>query len=229
MTTVALSTALRRGELLGLRWQDVELLEGRLHVRRSFVLGETTTPKSRAGRRAVALGAHAQAALEEQFGATLHKAPESIVFCNKPSGRHPTRRSSRHSSGRRSRRPESWSRSDRGTASATPPSPRRPRRVCLRCSSRTKAGHAQGSTTERYLHATNTAFPEAAALAEARLFLAAEYHIHQVRRGRDPEDRKAPRVQGFDSSPGWTRTNNPSVNSRMLCQLSYRGSAAAKV
>ena len=28
------------------------------------------------------------------------------------------------------------------------------------------------------------------------------------------------------SSPGWTRTNNPSVNSRMLCQLSYRGSAA---
>ena len=31
------------------------------------------------------------------------------------------------------------------------------------------------------------------------------------------------------SSPGWTRTNNPSVNSRMLCQLSYRGLAAAIV
>jgi hypothetical protein len=27
-----------------------------------------------------------------------------------------------------------------------------------------------------------------------------------------------------DSSPGWTRTNNISVNSRTLCQLSYRGS-----
>ena len=27
----------------------------------------------------------------------------------------------------------------------------------------------------------------------------------------------------FGSSPGWTRTNNPPVNSRMLCQLSYRG------
>ena len=27
-------------------------------------------------------------------------------------------------------------------------------------------------------------------------------------------------------SPGWTRTSNPSVNSRMLCQLSYRGSIA---
>src|SRR6266542_1270199 len=31
-------------------------------------------------------------------------------------------------------------------------------------------------------------------------------------------------VQGVPSSPGWTRTNNPPVNSRMLCQLSYRGS-----
>src|SRR5207302_10546245 len=28
-------------------------------------------------------------------------------------------------------------------------------------------------------------------------------------------------------SPGWTRTNNPPVNSRMLCQLSYRGTAVA--
>src|ERR671935_3305290 len=28
------------------------------------------------------------------------------------------------------------------------------------------------------------------------------------------------------SSPGWTRTNNPPVNSRMLCQLSYWGPAA---
>ena len=32
-----------------------------------------------------------------------------------------------------------------------------------------------------------------------------------------------------ESSPGWTRTNNPPVNSRMLCQLSYRGLAAAIV
>jgi hypothetical protein len=28
----------------------------------------------------------------------------------------------------------------------------------------------------------------------------------------------------FSCSPGWTRTNNPPINSRMLCQLSYRGS-----
>lgn len=51
MTTVALSTGLRRGELLGLRWQDVELLERLIHVRQQFVRNEISTPKSRAGRR----------------------------------------------------------------------------------------------------------------------------------------------------------------------------------
>jgi integrase len=47
MAVVALSTALRRGELLGLRWQDVDLLDRKLHVRQQFVRNEITTPKSR--------------------------------------------------------------------------------------------------------------------------------------------------------------------------------------
>ena len=29
--------------------------------------------------------------------------------------------------------------------------------------------------------------------------------------------------EGMCGSPNWTRTNNPSINSRMLCQLSYGG------
>jgi integrase len=45
LVVVALGTALRRGELLALRWQDVAMLEGRLTVRQSFVRGEFTTPK----------------------------------------------------------------------------------------------------------------------------------------------------------------------------------------
>ena len=82
MTTIALSTGLRRGELLGLRWQDVELLERHLHVRQAFVRNEFTTPKSRAGRRTIQLGDVAIAALEEQFTNSRHRAPESIVFCH---------------------------------------------------------------------------------------------------------------------------------------------------
>jgi hypothetical protein len=37
-----------------------------------------------------------------------------------------------------------------------------------------KTGHAQGSTTERYLHAAKTGYPDAAALADARLFTVAD-------------------------------------------------------
>jgi integrase len=82
MTVVALSTGLRRGELLGLRWEDIELLEKRLRVRHAFVRGEMTTPKSRAGRRAVELGSQAIAALEEQYKASGHRSADSIVFCH---------------------------------------------------------------------------------------------------------------------------------------------------
>ena len=33
-----------------------------------------------------------------------------------------------------------------------------------------KAGHAQGPTTERYLHAAKTSYPDLAELAEGRVF-----------------------------------------------------------
>jgi len=56
LTAFALGTALRRGEILALRWSDVELLERRLHVRRSFVRGEMGEPKSRAGKRTIMFG-----------------------------------------------------------------------------------------------------------------------------------------------------------------------------
>ena len=56
MTVVALSTGLRRGELLGLRWQDVDLLDRRLTAGSSSSGKEITSPKSRAGRRTIPLG-----------------------------------------------------------------------------------------------------------------------------------------------------------------------------
>jgi integrase len=47
---VLLSTGLRRGELLGLKWEDVDFESRRLHVRRAVVRGQLTTPKSGKGR-----------------------------------------------------------------------------------------------------------------------------------------------------------------------------------
>jgi len=46
MIIVALRTGLRRGELLGLRWEDVDLVNGKLYVRESYVRGVFGTPKS---------------------------------------------------------------------------------------------------------------------------------------------------------------------------------------
>ena len=82
MTVVALSTGLRRGELLGLRWQDVDLLERRLSVVQQFVRNEITTPKSRAGdgRSASALSLWPRS--RSSTGRPRHRAPESIVFCH---------------------------------------------------------------------------------------------------------------------------------------------------
>ena len=84
MTTVALSTGLRRGELLGLRCQDIEMLERLIHVRQQFVRNEISTPKRRAGRRTLPLGEVAAKALEEQFASSRNRAPESIVSRIRP-------------------------------------------------------------------------------------------------------------------------------------------------
>jgi integrase len=47
---VLFSTGLRRGELLGLKWEDVDFERRQLNVRRAVVRGEVTSPKSGRGR-----------------------------------------------------------------------------------------------------------------------------------------------------------------------------------
>ncbi len=73
---VALRTGLRRGELMALRWEDVDLVARRLVVRRNLVRGKFTTPKS--GRsRTVDLSEHVVSALK----AHRHLRGE-LVFCH---------------------------------------------------------------------------------------------------------------------------------------------------
>jgi integrase len=66
---LALAAGLRRGELLGLRWTDVDLDGGELHVRQAVqrVGGELrfTEPKTRHSRRTIPLPALAVDALQQ--------------------------------------------------------------------------------------------------------------------------------------------------------------------
>ena len=64
MILVALRTGLRQGELLALRWEDVDLVSGQLHVRQSAVDGIVSTPKSNRSRT-VPLSEGARQALKQ--------------------------------------------------------------------------------------------------------------------------------------------------------------------
>lgn len=75
MILVGLRTGLRQGELLALRWQDVDLKSGLLSVRRSVTRGIITEPKSGKGRD-IPLGDAVLAALK----APRHLRGE-MVFC----------------------------------------------------------------------------------------------------------------------------------------------------
>ncbi len=170
MTVVALSTGLRRGELLGLRWRDVDLLERAVSVRQQFVRSEITSPKSKAGRRTVPLGPVAAQALEEQYQASPHRADDSIVFSHPALGTplDPSklttfaRKALTKANVPESFRPWHGMRHTALTETAAAGVPG--------MFVQAKAGHAHGSTTERYLHAHRTRYPDAAELAEERLF-----------------------------------------------------------
>ena len=49
----AVMAGLRHGELIALRWRDVDWVAGRIRVRQNHVLGEFDTPKSRRGSRSI--------------------------------------------------------------------------------------------------------------------------------------------------------------------------------
>jgi integrase len=87
--TVALDTGLRRGELIGLRWADVDLLERILYVRRSIgayddLEGEDAeqllSTKTEASQRLVPILDGAQRALERMYATARDTSESSPVF-----------------------------------------------------------------------------------------------------------------------------------------------------
>ena len=82
----AAMTGLRQGELLALRWQDVDWTAQRIRVRRSHVLGEFGTPKSRRGSRSVPMNKRVARELDRWHQATRWSADGALVFAEPATG-----------------------------------------------------------------------------------------------------------------------------------------------
>jgi integrase len=83
----AAMTGLRQGELLALRWQDVDWTAGLVRVRRNYTRGEFGTPKSRRSSRAVPLADRAAGELHRHYQRSAYAADSDLVFCHPQSGR----------------------------------------------------------------------------------------------------------------------------------------------
>jgi integrase len=173
LTFVALGTAMRRGELLALRWKDVRLLDGVVDVREALVRGRFTTPKSPSSRRLLELGPKTQALLSDHWQRTRFQGDEELVFCHPQKGTplDPSRvsrvylRPALQEAGiKRSIRPFHDLRHTALTHEAAAGNPM--------AYVQHRAGHSQSAVTERYIHAAQVLFPGAAARGESRLFAA---------------------------------------------------------
>ena len=174
ITFVALGTGLRRGELFALRWRDIDVARNLLHVREARVLGEFTTPKSRTSRRTIEIGPRTRALLEEHRRASSYDTADDLVFCHPEKGtpadpsklsRVYLRPALAHAGITKPFRPFHDLRHTALTHEAAAGNPQAYIQL--------KAGHSQGTVTERYIHAAQVLFPGAAARGEAQIFGAA--------------------------------------------------------
>lgn len=76
----ATMTGLRQGELLGLRWRDIDWAVGRIRVRQNYVRGHWGTPKSRRGSRSVPMADRVAAELDRQYQRSAFQEDDDLVF-----------------------------------------------------------------------------------------------------------------------------------------------------
>jgi integrase len=84
---IAATTGLRQGELIALRWQDVDWQASRVRVRRNYTRQSFGTPKSRRSSRSVPMTDRVAGELERHFQGSAFQADDDLVFCHPHAGR----------------------------------------------------------------------------------------------------------------------------------------------
>ena len=83
----AAMTGIRQGELIALRWRDVDWLASRIRVRRNFSLGEYGTPKTTlSGKRSVPLAEKVARELEAHSKRSAFTGDDELVFAYPATG-----------------------------------------------------------------------------------------------------------------------------------------------
>jgi integrase len=87
MYLTAAMTGLRQGELLALRWMDIDWNAKRVRVRRNVVRGELGTPKSKRSTRSVPLADRVAGELHRLYVASAYQADDDLVFAHPQTGK----------------------------------------------------------------------------------------------------------------------------------------------
>jgi integrase len=82
----AAMTGLRQGELIGLRWRDVDLSARRVRVVSPFVRGEFGDPKSEGSGRSIPLADRVASELKKHKERSAYATDEALVFCHPETG-----------------------------------------------------------------------------------------------------------------------------------------------
>lgn len=153
-------TGIRRGELQGLRWRDVDLVENTLRVRDS---------KTEEGIRAIALTPSLAEALWQHRRRSTYQGEDELVFCHDQRGGHYSEKvfAEKFRAALKAAGIEDYVRpfhdlrhtalTNEAAAGSSP--------IALM----TKAGHTDMKTTKRYLHLAGVVFRDEAQALEDRL------------------------------------------------------------
>jgi integrase len=82
----AAMTGLRKGELLALRWKDVDWTAARIRVRQNYVRGEFGTPKSKRSTRSVPMADEVAGELDRLFQRSRWQGDGDLVFAHPQTG-----------------------------------------------------------------------------------------------------------------------------------------------